>query len=46
MAFSVPFIFRDVTDDVEFPNGTVPKGAKVAASIMHAHRNPEVQRSI
>lgn len=40
--FSVPFIFRNVTADVEFPNGIVPKGAKVAASIMHVHRNPEV----
>lgn len=38
----IPAIARELSADVEFPNGTLPKGTIVGVSIMHMHRNPDV----
>ena len=38
----VPLIVRELTDEVEFPNGTLPKGTIVAVSIMKLHRDPKI----
>lgn len=38
----VPVIARQLTADVEFPNGTLPNGTIVIVSILHMHRNPNV----
>lgn len=38
----VPFMARQLTADVDFPNGTVPKGTMIGVSIVHMHRNPKI----
>lgn len=38
----IPFFARQLTDNVEFPHGTVPSGTMVIVSILNMHRNPEI----
>lgn len=38
----LPIFARQLTDDVEFPYGTLPNGTIVTVNVMKMHRNPEI----